>query len=51
MAPEIDSAPWMDVLGVLTSVAKAVPVLEAPFEGLIEALRQILQYTNVGDLH
>jgi hypothetical protein len=50
MAPQIDPAPWIDVLGVLASLAKATPVLGAPFEGLIEALKQILQYTEVGSL-
>jgi hypothetical protein len=47
MALKIDPAPWIDVLGVLASVAKAVPVLGAPVEGSIEALKQILQYTEV----
>jgi hypothetical protein len=47
MAPMIDPAPWIDVLGVLAAVAKAVPVLGAPVEGSIEALKQILQYTEV----
>jgi hypothetical protein len=47
MSPNIDPAPWIDVLGVLASVAKAVPILGAPFEGSIEALKQILQYTEV----
>jgi hypothetical protein len=47
MSPKIDPAPWIDVLGVLASVAKAVPILGAPFEGSIEALKQILQYTEV----
>jgi hypothetical protein len=49
MAPKIDIAPWIDVLGVLASVAKSVPVLGAPVEGSIEALKQILLYTEVGD--
>jgi hypothetical protein len=49
MALKIDPAPWIDVLGVLASVAKAVPVLGAPVEGSIEALKQILMYTEVSD--
>jgi phospholipid N-methyltransferase len=48
MAPKINSEPWTYVFGVLTSVAKAVPVLRVPVEGSIEALKQILQYTKVG---
>jgi hypothetical protein len=47
MTPKIDLARWIDVLGVLATVAKAVPVLGAPVEGSIEALKQILQYTEV----
>jgi hypothetical protein len=49
MAPKINSEPWIYVFGVLASVAKAVPVLRVPVEGSIEALKQILQYTKVGD--
>jgi hypothetical protein len=49
MTPKIDSEPWTDVYGVLASVAQAVPVLRAPVEGSIEALKQILQHTEVGD--
>jgi hypothetical protein len=49
MAPKIDPEPWNDVFGVLASVAEAVPELEAPIEGSIEALKQILRYTQVGD--
>jgi hypothetical protein len=41
MAPKIDIAPWIDVLGVLASVAKSVPVLGAPVEGSIEALNTV----------
>jgi hypothetical protein len=40
----------IDALGVLASVAKAVPVLGAPVEGSLEALKQILQYTQVRPL-
>jgi hypothetical protein len=47
MSPRINPAPWIDVLGVLAAVAKGVPVLGAPVEGLIEGLKQILQYTEV----
>jgi hypothetical protein len=42
---------WIDGLAVLQSVAKAVPVLGAPVEGSIEALKQILQYTEVSRFH
>jgi hypothetical protein len=48
MSTKINLSPWIDGLGVLQSVAKAVPVLGAPVEGSIEALKQILQYTQVG---
>jgi hypothetical protein len=50
MALKIDPEPWTDVYGVLASIAKAVPELRAPFEGSIDALKQILRYTEVGDL-
>jgi hypothetical protein len=36
-----------DVLGVLVSIAEAVPVLGAPVKGSLEALKQIIQYTDV----
>jgi hypothetical protein len=49
MAPKIDPAPYTDIFGVLASVAKAVPILAAPIEVSIEALKQILQYTSVSD--
>jgi hypothetical protein len=49
MAPKIDPEPWNDVFGMLASVAKAVPELSASVEGSIEALKQILQYSKVGD--
>jgi hypothetical protein len=48
MAPTADLDPWIDGLGVLQSVAKAVLVLGVPVDGSIEAVKQILQYTNVG---
>jgi hypothetical protein len=47
MATKTDLSPWIDGLAVLQSVAKAVPVLGAPVEGSIEAVKQILQYTKV----
>jgi hypothetical protein len=50
MSTNINLGPWIDGLGVLQSVAKAVPVLGAPVEGSIEAVKQILQYTQVGRL-
>jgi hypothetical protein len=46
-ASKMDPAPWDDVLGALAAIAKAAPALEVPAEGLIEALKQILQYTEV----
>jgi hypothetical protein len=49
MAPKIDPEPWTDVYGVLASVAKAIPELRAPVEGSIDALKQILRYTEVGN--
>jgi hypothetical protein len=51
MSTKINLGPWIDGLGVLQSVAKAVPVLGAPVEGAIEAVKQILQYTEVGRLY
>jgi hypothetical protein len=50
MSTKINLSHGIDGLGVLQSVAKAVPVLGAPVEGSIEALKQILQYTQVGRL-
>jgi hypothetical protein len=47
MSPKIDPALWTYVFGVLVSVAKAVPMLEALLGGSIEAMRQIQQYTEV----
>jgi hypothetical protein len=47
MASRIDPALWTYVFGVLVSLAKAVPMLEALLIGSIEALRQIQQYTEV----
>jgi hypothetical protein len=37
-------------LGVLASVAEAVPALGAPAKGLVEALKLILQYAQVSIL-
>jgi hypothetical protein len=36
-----------DVLEVLVSIAEAVPVLGAPVKGSLEALKQIVEYTQV----
>jgi hypothetical protein len=47
MAPKIDPALWTDVYGLLASMGKAVPVLEATLKGSIEALKQIWQHTEV----
>jgi hypothetical protein len=47
MAPDVDPVLWTDVFGVLASAVKAVPVLEAPLKGSIEALEQVRQYTEV----
>jgi hypothetical protein len=47
MANKTGLGPWIDGLAVLQSVAKAVPVLGAPVEGSIEAVKQILQCTEV----
>jgi hypothetical protein len=47
MAPKIDPAPWIEALGLLASVSEADPALEGPVEGSIEALKQILLYTEV----
>jgi hypothetical protein len=40
----------IDGLGVLASVAEAVPALGAPVKGSVEALKQILQYAQVRKL-
>jgi hypothetical protein len=47
MSTKSNLGPWIDGLGVLQSVAKAVPVLGAPVESSIEAVKQILQYSEV----
>jgi hypothetical protein len=39
--------PWIDGLEMVAAVPKAVPVLGAPVEGSMEALKKILQYTQV----
>jgi hypothetical protein len=51
MSTKSNLGPWIDGLGVLQSVAKAVPVLGAPVESSIEAVKQILQYSEVDYLH
>jgi hypothetical protein len=51
MATKTGLSPWIDGLAVLQSVAKAVPVLGAPVEGSIEAVKHILQYTEVRRFH
>jgi hypothetical protein len=37
----------IDGLGLLASIAEAVPALGAPVKGSVEALKQILQYAQV----
>jgi hypothetical protein len=37
----------IDGLGLLASIAEAVPTLGAPVKGSVEALKQILQYAQV----
>jgi hypothetical protein len=49
MAPKVEPASWTDVFGVLASMAKSIPELEAPCNGSIEALTQIMQYSEVSD--
>jgi hypothetical protein len=51
MNTKLGLGPWIDGLAVLQSVAKAVPVLGAPVEGSIEAVKQILQYTEVSKFY
>jgi hypothetical protein len=43
----IDRGFAIDGLGILVSIAEAVPVLGAPVKGSLEALKQIVQYTQV----
>jgi hypothetical protein len=50
MATKAGLSLWIDGLAILQSVAKAVPVLGAPVESSIEAVKQILQYTEVSRL-
>jgi hypothetical protein len=40
---------WLvkDVLGVLVLISEAVPILGAPVRGSLEALKQIIEYTQV----
>jgi hypothetical protein len=49
MPPKISSGTnlTIDGLGLLVSIAEAVPVLGAPVKGSLEALKQILQYAQV----
>jgi hypothetical protein len=34
-------------LGILASIAEAVPLLGAPVKGTLEALQQVLEYSEV----
>jgi hypothetical protein len=47
MPPKIDLGVVKAGLGVLMSIADAVPVMGAPFKGSFEALKQIIEYTEV----
>jgi hypothetical protein len=47
MSIKIDIGVLIDGLEVLVPVAKAVPVLGAPVEGALEAVKQILKYAEV----
>jgi hypothetical protein len=47
MKIKIDIGRLIDGLEVLVPVAKAVPVMGAPFEGALEAAKQILKYAEV----
>jgi hypothetical protein len=47
MPPKINVGLIIDGLGMLASVAEAVPVLGSPVKGSVEALKQILQYAQV----
>jgi hypothetical protein len=49
MPPVIDPGFVIDGLGILVSVAEAVPVLGAPVKGSLEALKQIVQYTQASN--
>jgi hypothetical protein len=50
MASKSKIGPVVDGLAVLASVAEAVPVLGAPVKGAVEALKHILEYTEVSNL-
>jgi hypothetical protein len=52
MPPKVSSGMnlTIDGLGLLVSIAEAVPVLGAPVKGSLEALKQILQYAQVRSL-
>jgi hypothetical protein len=39
--------PWIDGLEILSSIGEAVPLLGAPVKGSAEALKLILEYTQV----
>jgi hypothetical protein len=47
MTSKLNLGPGIDGLEVLAPIAKAVPILGASVEGSLEALKQILQYTEV----
>jgi hypothetical protein len=47
MPPVLDRGFVIDGLGILVSIAEAVPVLGAPVKGSLEALKQIVHYTQV----
>jgi hypothetical protein len=47
MPPKANVGFIIDGLGMLASVAEAVPVLGSSVKGSVEALKQILQYAQV----
>jgi hypothetical protein len=47
MHPRVNMGLLVDGLGVLASVAEAVPVLGSSVKGSVEAVKQIVQYSEV----
>jgi hypothetical protein len=48
MPLKVNTGLLIDGIGVLASVAEAVPLFGAPVKGSMDALKQILQCTQVG---
>jgi hypothetical protein len=51
MPPKVNLAFLVDGLGLLSSVAEAVPLLGTSVKAAVDAVKQIVQYTEVRYYH